>query len=343
MTQTCYYVGMDVHKRTISFCVKTRDGELVRKGKIQSTKSALKELVERTEQPLTIAMEATLFSGWIYDFLKHLGQDVDVGHPYKLRAIADAKKKNDEIDAETLADLRRTDFFPKCYMAPEEIRDLRSVLRFRNLLVRVMVKMKNSAAGMLMGAGVEYSKEKLHGKRYFNKLIDSLDDVPESLVRMLGMSRSSVEFFQDLERTLKNGLVWHPLLRERIELLMSIPGVGEITALTWALEVGEPDRFKQIRDAVSYCGLCSALHSSAGKTRRGPISKQRNEHLQTILIEAAKLAPRWNPQLREVHDRELGRGDRNRATLAVARKLVAYLMAVDKSRKPFVLREEESD
>ena len=340
MTQTCYYAGMDVHKRTISFCVKTKDGELVRKGKIPSNRVALKEFVEKTEQPLTIAMEATLFSGWIYDFLKHLGQDVDVGHPFKLRAIADAKKKNDEIDAETLADLRRTDFFPRCYMAPEEMRDLRSVLRFRNLLVRVMVKMKNSAAGLLMGAGVEYSKEKIHGKRYFNKLIDRLDDVPPSLVRLLGMSRSGVEFFQDLQSTLKNSLVRHPLLRERVELLMSIPGVGEVTALTWALEVGEPQRFGQVRDAVSYCGLCSALDSSAGKIKRGPISKQRNEHLQVVLIEAAKLAPRWNPQLCEVHERELKRGNRNRATLAVARKLVAYLMAVDKNREPFVLREE---
>jgi len=67
-------------------------------------------------------------------------------------------------------------------------------------------------------------------------------------------------------------------------------------------------------------------------------SKQRNKNLQTILIEAAKLAPRYNPPLAVVHERELKRGNRNRATLAVARKLVAYLMAVDKSGKPFEMR-----
>jgi transposase len=71
---------------------------------------------------------------------------------------------------------------------------------------------------------------------------------------------------------------------------------------------------------VSYCGLTSALHASADKQQRGPISKQRNAHLQTVLIEAAKLAPRWNRQLAEVHARELKCGNRNRATLAVARK-----------------------
>ena len=103
-----------------------------------------------------------------------------------------------------------------------------------------------------------------------------------------------------------------------------------MTALTWALEVGDPERFSSIRNAISYCGLCSAQDESAGKQRRGPISKQRNQHLQTVLVEAAKLAPRWHPQLATVHERELGQGHRNRATLAVARKLVAYLLAVDK-------------
>ena len=81
--------------------------------------------------------------------------------------------------------------------------------------------------------------------------------------------------------------------------------------------------------------LTSAQRNSAGKEQRGPISKQRNKHLQTILIEAAKLAPRFNPQLAAVHERELQRGHRNRATLAVARKLVAYLLAADKSEEAF--------
>src|SRR5713226_7770003 len=64
----------------------------------------------------------------------------------------------------------------------------------------------------------------------------------------------------------------------------------------------------------------------------------RPNETETMLIEAAKLVPRHNPQLAFVHERELRRGDRNQATLAVARKLVAYLMAVDKSGKPFQMR-----
>ena len=76
------------------------------------------------------------------------------------------------------------------------------------------------------------------------------------------------------------------------------------------------------------------MRESSGKQTRGPISKQRNVHLQTVLMEAAHLAPRWNPLLAEVKQREIQRGHRHRATLAVARKLVAFLMAADRGHQP---------
>ena len=144
--------------------------------------------------------------------------------------------------------------------------------------------------------------------------------------------------FETTQQQILDQLQKEPRLVERLEVLKSIRGVGDVTALSWALEICDPHRFPSIGDAVSYCGLTSALVSSADKQRRGPISKQRNAHLQRVLIEAAKLAPRWNPQLAVIHAQEVQRGHRNRATLEVARKLVAYLLAVDKSGKPFQIR-----
>ncbi len=148
-----------------------------------------------------------------------------------------------------------------------------------------------------------------------------------------------MECFQKMQKSLIGALRTDPQISKRVKLLMSIQGVGEVTALTWVLEIGEVNRFNRIAQAVSYCGLCSAQKESAGKNYRGPISKKRNKHLQTVLIEAAKLAPRWNPQLAAVHERELTKGNRNRATLAVARKLVAYMFAVDKNQRKFIPRE----
>ncbi len=143
--------------------------------------------------------------------------------------------------------------------------------------------------------------------------------------------------FQSAQKRPLDALKKHSYLRERITRLRTIPAVGEMTALTWALEIDDPARFSNIKKVQSYCGLCSGRNESAGKNKRAPLSKQRNPHLQTILVEAAKLAPRWNPQLEQVHAHainELGY-NRNRATLAVARKLVRYLLAVDKSGKDF--------
>src|ERR1700686_1408038 len=112
--------------------------------------------------PGTGRREANLFTGWIYDHLKPHAAVLKVAHPLMLRAIAAAKKKNDRIDANKIADALRCDFLPECYMAPTAIRERRRTLRYRNLLVRQTVQLKNRISGLLMEAGVSYNKEKLH-------------------------------------------------------------------------------------------------------------------------------------------------------------------------------------
>ena len=334
-----HYIGFDIHKKMISFCEKMMDGSIVNQGVIRATRKSLNEWLEERKKPWVGAMEATLFTGWIYDFLLPHAEELKVAHPAMLKAITAAKKKNDAADAEKIADLLRCNLLPECYMAPEEHRNLRRILRYRNLLVREASKMKTKTATLLMEVGAEYNKRRLHGRKYFQELLDNLDYVPESVLNLLQMSHDSVSFFDTLQKTLVRALRNDPQIRKRVELLMSIRGIGEVTALTWVLEIGDVHRFGRIRQVVSYCGLCSAQKESAGKESRGPLSKQRNKHLQTVLIEAAKLAPQWNPQLAVIHEREIGKGNRNRATLAVARKLVAYMMAVDKNQKKFIPQE----
>jgi hypothetical protein len=101
-----------------------------------------------------------------------------------------------------------------------------------------------------------------------------------------------------------------PLLAERLKRLRTVPGVGPITALTWALEIGDFTRFESIKQAISYCGLCSAEKSSADKVMRTPLSKQRNKHIQRALVEAAKLAPRQCHELAVVYEK--GKAGRKR-------------------------------
>src|SRR6266436_5471308 len=318
--ENMYYIGLDVHKKTISYCVKDGSGRIYAEAEIPATRLDLDMWMKTLPQPWTAAMEATIFTAWIYDHLKPHAAAVKVAHPLMLRAIATAKKKNDRIDANKIADCLRCDFLPECYMASTEIRERRRTLRYRNLLVRQAVQMKNKIAVLLMEAGVSYNKQKLHKVGYFRELLATNQDIDEGLKPLLRLCRETVVRLGKTESALVRSLV----------------------AVTWAVEVGEVQRFSSIKKAISYCGLCGAERSSANITKRTPLSKQRNKHLQTVLIEAAKMAPRNSPDLAMIYDREKQKGNANRATLAVARKLVAYLVAVDRRQKEFLTVEREN-
>jgi transposase len=335
-----YYIGLDVHKKTISFCVKDAAGHVQQEGKIGSTRSELDCWLKTLPQPRTIAMEATIFTGWIYDHLVPHAEAVKVAHPLMLRAIAAAKKKNDKIDAGKIADCLRCDFLPECHMVSTPIRDRRRTLRYRNLVVRQMVQMKNRVSGLLMETGVSYNKQRLHKVGYFAELMSTNEEVQESIRPLLKLSREMIGRSQKLEYALVSSLERDPLLKERLRRLRTVPGVGSITALTWALEIGDCTRFHSIKEAISYCGLCGDENSSADKVMRMPLSKQRNKHIQRVLVEAAKLAPRECHELAVIHGRELERGNKNRATLAIARKMVCYMLAVERRQQDFVPAEK---
>jgi transposase len=340
--QPMYYIGLDVHKRKISYCVKDSSGKLHSEGSIPATRFDLDRWMKTLPQPWSAAMEATMFTGWIYDHLKSHAAALKVAHPLMLRAIAAAKKKNDRIDANKICDCLRCDFLPECYMASTAIRERRRTLRYRNLLVRQMVQMKIKISTLLMEAGVSYNKQRLHKAGYFRELLATNPHIDEGLRSLLRQCREMVVRLGKTENALIRSLRNDRLLAERVEWLMSIPAIGPITALTWALEIGEVQRFSSIKKAISYCGLCGAEKSSANTVQRTPLSKQRNKHLQTTLIEAAKMAPRNSSELAMLYDKEKQKGNANRATLAVARKLVAYLVAVDRRQKEFLSVEREN-
>jgi len=331
MQPVCYFVGLDVHKQVIAYCVKKADGEIVSEGKVKATRSALSEWVKTLPGPWRGGMEATMFSHWIYRYLQPYALELWMGHPARMKAITAGKKKSDKIDARTIADLLRANLFPTCFVTPPELEGLRRQMRYRRLVVQETVRFKNKTAGLLMEVGAEYEKRRLHGKRYFGELMKSNPAINEELRPLLEFNRSQIEGLVKMDQRLTRMLESHGRLRARVEALQKIDGVGPVTALTWALEVGDPKRFPSIKDAVSYCGLVSPLRESAGQQKRGPLSKQRNPHLQSMLIEAAKMAPGLNDKLAKVYQRTSDGGNKNRATVMVARKLVAYLLAVDRA------------
>ncbi len=253
-------------KKNIAYCIKLQSGVVVSQGSVASNRTALRQWIAVLPWPWVGAMEATLFTGWIYDFLMSYALELKVANPQMLKAIAASKKKNDRVDAQRIADLLRCDPLPECYMAPEEIRELRRVLRYRNLMVSEAVRMKSKMSGLLMEVGAVYSKKRLHDKKYFSDLLLRVEDMPDSVIALLRLFRANYEMFNKMQKKLINVLNNKPLVAGRVQRLMMIDGVGEVTALMWVLEVGDPMRFGSIGQAISYCGLCSAQRESGGSS-----------------------------------------------------------------------------
>jgi transposase len=213
-----------------------------------------------------------------------------VAHPLMLRAIAAAKKKNDRIDARKICDCLRCDFLPECYMASTAIRERRRTLRYRNLLVRQMVQMKIKISALLMEEAVSYNKQRLHQAGYFRELLATNQDIDEGLGSLLRLCRETVVRLGKAESALVRSLERDPQLVERVERLMTIPAVGPITALTWALEVGDVQRFPSIKKAAGCAAQRRApaapysarpCPSSATNIYRRPWSRPRRWRRET--------------------------------------------------------------
>ena len=99
-----YYTGLDVHRKSISFCSKRADGTIVAEGKLAATREALSAWSGQFDGPWCCGLEATICSHWIYQHLKPYASQVQMANPRRLKAIATAKRKNDTLDARTLAD-----------------------------------------------------------------------------------------------------------------------------------------------------------------------------------------------------------------------------------------------
>ena len=184
-----YYIGLDVHKKTISYCVKEASGHIHAEGKVGATRRELDDWMKTLPRPWTVAMEATIFTGWLYDHLLPHAAQVKVAHPVMLRAIAAAKKKNDRAGAGKIADCLRCDFLPECHMVSTEIRDGRRTLLYRHLLVHQIVQMKNRISCLLLETGVSHNKQKLHKVGYFRELLSNKGEVHESIPPLLRLSR----------------------------------------------------------------------------------------------------------------------------------------------------------
>jgi transposase len=274
------------------------------------------------EKPALIGIEATGYTQWFERLLAELGHELWVGDPAEIRARAVRRQKTDTRDAEHLLDLLINQRFPRIWVPTPEERDFRQLLKHRDKLVKMQTSVRNQLHFLAMSQGV-CRKRKLwsqHGREELEalKLGPWASRRRQELLALLDGLGPRIE---EMDQAVKG----EALRRTPAVRLMEQQGVGPVTALAFVLTVGPVERFATSRKLVSYLGLNPREDSSGGHQRLGHISKQGNEMLRWLLVEAGHTAARLDPELRRIYQRLKFRRGGKVAKVAMARRLAVQL------------------
>jgi transposase len=272
-----------------------------------------------------VGMEAGGHARWFERLLAELGQELWIGDPRKIRAAETRKQKTDVRDAAHLLELLVNGQFEKnmrIWVPTAGARDVRQLVLHRHRLVGMRTRVKNQlrAVALNEGMGPKPGLWSQKGQAQFQALAlppwserrraDNLELLAELVRRTKPLDQAVL---QEAER------------RPEAVRLMTHPGIGPITALTFVLTIGDPLRFASSRKLTSYLGLIPAEDSSGGRQRLGHISKQGNTLLRSLLVEAAHSAAQREPDLGRCYRRLAMRKHPSIAAVAVARKLAVRL------------------
>jgi transposase len=321
-------IGLDLGDRCSHYCVLDERGQILTESKTTTSPNAMKEVFGKIARA-RIALETGVHSPWVSRLLSGLGHEVIVAHARSVRLIGESRRKDDRLDAQTLARLARID--PQL-LSPVKHRSARAqadltVIRARAGLVRARTALVNTARGLAKSYG-----ERLRGCNVRNMNPEKADGLSPELQMALQpllagievLSEHIGEYNQRIERLAQES---YP----QVELLKQVKGVGTLIALTFMLTLEDPHRFRKSRDVGCYLGLQPGRRNSGQSEPQMHISKEGDPYLRTLLVQGAQhiLGPfgpdsdlrRWGLKLAE----RGGRNAKKRAIIATARKLAVLL------------------
>jgi transposase len=282
--------------------------------------------------PALVGMEACGNSHWFSDLLEAIGHEVWLGDAAQIRASFVRKQKTDRRDAAHILRLLVEGRFPRIWVPSREQRNLRQLLIHRSNLVGIRTRVKNELQHLALNRGVQKKRQLWTeaGRKLLRDLpLDGWANCRrEDLLGLLTMLEQQVA-------TLDAAVQRAAAENRQACLLMTVPGVGPVTALAYVLTLGDVTRFPRGKHVASYLGLVPREHSSGGKQRLGSISKQGNGFLRTLLVEAAQSAVRWEPEYRREYQRRCHQKPRAVAKVALARKLAVRLYWMLRTQTPY--------
>jgi transposase len=296
---------------------------------------------EQMPGPALIGIEATGNSQWFVEMVEDLGHGVWIGDAAQLRASYVRRQKTDKRDAAHILKLLMENRFPRLWTPNREQRDLRQLVLHRHKLVEIRSRVKNELQHLAMNKGMQ-RKRKLWSQAG-QQMLRELPLKPWASCRrkdLLGLLAILDQQVGELDAAVAQAAEENPSAR----LLMTQPGVGPNTALAYVLTIGDVSRFRRGKQVASYLGLIPQENSSGDRQHTGAISKQGNRMLRSLLVEAAQIAVRFDPEMKKQYLHRCHQKPKGVAKVAAARKLAVrlYWMLRTQTGYPEIVRIESS-
>lgn len=320
------FIGLDVHKHyLIAIGVDADLNQIYGPKRVEL--SHLDQWVQKTlNQDDDLVIEMTTNTWQLYDDLAPHVHSVTVVHPPHVALITRSQVMTDKIAASHLARLLAKELLVSIWVPPVEVRELRALIAQRSKMTRLATQAKNRLHSLLH----RHHLVPPDGNPFLSEKRDWWLNLPISTLEKINLQSDldTLDFATAQVKQLTDALTALAAQDERATLLMHIPGVGIITAMTILAAVGEIQRFPDAKHLVGYAGLGARVHDSGMTTRTGRITKTGRKDLRSTMVEAAHTAanthPHWMQDLKRLEP-HLGK---NKAIVAIARKLLVTVWYV---------------
>jgi len=337
------YIGIDIHKHYVMIGGQNRHRDWVlRPRRVQI--SRFRDWAEKNFWPTDAVVVEATGSVWdIYDIVApHVGSIV-VADARSMRQIAEAKVKTDKKDVERMITQLLGNIVPKVWVPPVPVRELRSLISFRWRLNKQITMSKNRLHSVVQrynllppeGGLLTDQNRGWWENQEFPDLTGFEVQCDLEIVRTLEEQKTIID--QKLAE-LSNTEPW----ASDMVYLMQIPGMGLILSLTVLSAIGDISRFSHAKKLVGYAGISPGVHDSGETNRSKPITKEGRRELRWAMVQAARAAarsdPYWEAQLKRLEKRM----HRNRAFVAIARRLLVAIWHILTKREPYRHFDEET-
>lgn len=323
------YIGVDLHKQTITVCVVNQQRQVLRTTRLQCRQTDGISGWFSAQQPFAIVVEATASYEWFLRLIEPFASRIVLAHPGKLRIIAESTRKSDKLDARVLAEFLAMDIIPAAYRPTPRQREHRRLVRHRQYLRGRLSSVKVRMRRILADSNADLPELFTRGGR------QTCQALPLPPIDRFALDQLWAEY--DLYRAQMTAALQAihsfaesapPAEAAARRLLPTIPGVGAITTEIFLCELADVRRFSSQKKVVAYAGLAPGQRESAGHRRELGITHQGSGMLRWVLNQAAWQLVRRDSRWRGIFEAIAKRRGRRKAIVAISRRLLCMMVAV---------------